>query len=211
MVCITKHFMRQSRACAVNPKHTTNHAIVVGLSILFNVWRCNVVCLHLLHKSYSGYNIHIFLHIHSLCSNAMDSTPDTNPPVQSCNAECCLTTSISLGSTPVHTTSTTSIPLGSVQRMYTRTVTLRNVDNALGGSYLPTELYMQRRLNGVRPQISGQARCLQELEQLHMVSNRDYSRHLSIPQLHNSVAQPEARVQASGAFRACRARCGVEQ
>ena len=37
------------------------------------------------------------------------------------------------------------------------------------------------------------------------------SRHQSIPQLHNN---PEARVQASGAFRACGSRaatCGVEQ
>ena len=46
------------------------------------------------------------------------------------------------------------------------------------------------------------------LQQLHMESNSQHSIH---PQLHDSLAQPEARVQASRACRARAAICGVEQ
>ena len=76
----------------------------------------------------------------------------------------------------------------------------------------PIEYYLLRGLNVARATIRSVDECtLAEQEQLHMESN---SRHLFIPQLHNNLAWPEARVQASGPFSACRARaatCGVEQ
>ena len=90
-------------------------------------------------------------------------------------------------------------------------VTLRNVDRNVAARARRCENY------NLEKQISGRA-CgapgLAELEQSQTVTygvKQLTSRHLSIPQLYSN---PEARVQASGAFRACRSRaatCGVEQ
>ena len=59
---------------------------------------------------------------------------------------------------------------------------------------------------------AGQLSCI--CSESLMESNCERSRHLFIPQLHNSLAMLKATVQASGAFRTCRARavtCVVEQ
>ena len=89
----------------------------------------------------------------------------------------------------------------------------------------PIELYLLRGLDGART-TTLRNRSVDEravLQGLQSWSSyiwsqtvtygvkQSTSRHLSIPQLHNN---PEGRVQASGAFRACRSRaatCGVEQ